>query len=158
SPGRRGFNGPEAPPATKASGRPLRVRVRVTAGPLLSWLRALVALGLIQAWPAGPAARGAESLKTEGRMPLWHHLPRRDAAGQILALPPPVDDQGKPQEARANPYSTAQTCGRCHEYEAIGRGWHFNAALGNVKAGRPGEPWILTDPATRTQIPLSYRG
>lgn len=105
-----------------------------------------------------PAALGAESLKTESRMPFLHHIPLRDADGQIISLPPPVDEQGKPQEARANPYSTAQTCGRCHEYEAIGRGWHFNAALGNVKAGRPGEPWILSDPATRTQIPLSYRG
>jgi len=91
-------------------------------------------------------------------MPFLHHIPLRDADGQIITLPPAFDDAGKPQEARANPFSTAQTCGRCHEYEAIGRGWHFNAAKGNVKAGRPGEPWILTDPATHTQIPLSYRG
>ena len=99
-----------------------------------------------------------ENLKTESRTPYLHHIPLRDAEGQIISLPAPLDEQGKPQEARANPYSTAETCGRCHEYEAIGRGWHFNAAKGNVKPGRPGEPWILTDPATHTQIPLSYRG
>ncbi len=107
-------------------------------------------------WPAG--TRGAENLKTESRMPFLHHIPLRDAEGQVITLPPAFDEQGKPQEARANPFSTAETCGRCHEYEAIGRGWHFNAAKGNAKPGRPGEPWILTDPATRTQIPLSYRG
>ena len=102
--------------------------------------------------------RAGENLKTESRIPFLHHIPLRDAEGQIISLPPPFDEQGKPQEARANPFSTAETCGKCHEYEMIGRGWHFNAAKGNVKPGRPGEPWILTDPATRTQIPVSYRG
>lgn len=87
-----------------------------------------------------------------------HHIPLRDVDGQIISLPPAFDEQGKPQEAKANPFSTAQTCGRCHEYAAISRGWHFNASQGNVKPGRPGEPWILTDPATHTQIPVSYRG
>jgi hypothetical protein len=106
----------------------------------------------------GPGVIGAENLKTESRTPFLHHIPLRDAEGQIISLPPAFDEQGKPQEPRANPFSTAQTCGRCHEYEAIGRGWHFNAALGNVKPGRPGEPWILTDPLTHSQIPLSYRG
>ncbi len=105
-----------------------------------------------------PTGAQGENLKTESRAPYLHHIPLRDAEGQIITLPPAFDDQGKPQEARANPYSTAQTCGRCHEYEAIGRGWHFNAAKGNSKPGRPGEPWILTDAATHTQIPLSYRG
>lgn len=106
-------------------------------------------------WPAG--ARG-ESLKTESRMPHHHVIPLRDAEDNIISPPPELDAQGKPQEARGNPYSTAKTCGRCHEYDIISKGWHFNAAKGNVKPGRPGEPWILTDPATRTQIPLSYRG
>src|SRR6266496_5953442 len=105
-----------------------------------------------------PAAFCGENLKTESRIPFLHHIPLRDAEGEIISLPAQFDEQGKPQEARANPFSTAETCGKCHEYEMIGRGWHFNAAKGNVKPGRPGEPWILTDPATRTQIPVSYRG
>src|ERR1043165_3077486 len=108
--------------------------------------------------PFLPVETRGENLKTESRMPFLHHIPLRDAGGQIITLPAAFDDQGKPQEAKASPYSTAETCGRCHEYEAIGRGWHFNATKANVKAGRPGEPWILTDPATHTQLPLSYRG
>jgi hypothetical protein len=126
--------------------RPLRIQ--------LSWL-ALLGSALLLV-PCSPAL--AENLKTESRMPFLHHIPLRDVDGQIISLPAAFDDQGKPQEPRGNPYSTAQTCGRCHEYEAIGRGWHFNAAKGNVKPGRAGEPWILTDPATHTQIPISYRG
>jgi hypothetical protein len=119
------------------------------------WIAIVAGATLWLAWPTGTCA---ENLKTESRIPFLHHIPLRDAEGELLSLPAPFDEQGKPQEARANPFSTTQTCGKCHEYEAIGRGWHFNAALGNAKPGRPGEPWILTDPATRTQIPLSYRG
>ena len=141
----------DKPAVTKPAGRR---RKRPLTGRF--WLGILG--GLTSSLALGPASNGAENLKTESRMPFLHHIPLRDAEGQILALPAPVDEQGKPQEARANPFSTAQTCGRCHEYEAISRGWHFNSAKGNVKSGRPGEPWILSDPVTRTQIPLSYRG
>ena len=104
------------------------------------------------------SAFGLESLKTESRMPHHHQIPLRDADGNILTPPPAFDEQGKPQEIKMPPYSPKQTCGRCHEYETISHGWHFNAALGTAKAGRAGEPWILTDAATQTQIPLSYRG
>lgn len=55
------------------------------------------------------------------------------------------------------PFSTKQTCGKCHNYETINKGWHFNAADENIPAGRPGQPWILTDAVTATQIPVSYR-
>lgn len=105
-----------------------------------------------------PGARAADSLQTGSRMPFHHVIPLRDAEGNMISLPPAVDEQGKPQEAKGLPFSTAQTCGRCHDYPMISQGWHFNAAKGTAKPGRPGEPWILTDPATRTQIPLSYRG
>jgi hypothetical protein len=54
------------------------------------------------------------------------------------------------------PFSTRQTCTKCHEYEKIAGGWHFNAA-DSVPHGRPGEPWILVDPMAATQIPVSYR-
>jgi hypothetical protein len=91
-------------------------------------------------------------------MPYRHVIPLRDHNGDMITLPPAFDEQGKPQEPRGSPFSTAQTCGRCHDYPSIAQGWHFNAASTNAPAGRPGEPWILTDPATRTQIPLSYRG
>ncbi|MCG8651912.1 MAG: hypothetical protein MI861_18880, partial [Pirellulales bacterium] len=55
------------------------------------------------------------------------------------------------------PYSSQKTCGRCHDYETISHGWHFNAFSPDAAAGRRGEPWIWTDPRTGTQLPLSYR-
>jgi len=100
----------------------------------------------------------AENLGTESRMAYRHVIPLRDLDGNMITPPAEFDEQGKPQEPRGSPFSTAQTCGKCHDYASISQGWHFNAAKEGVNAGRPGEPWILTDPATRTQIPLSYRG
>jgi hypothetical protein len=63
-----------------------------------------------------------------------------------------------PTDPKAAPYSPSRTCGRCHDYEAIARGHHFNASLDSAQPGRPGEPWIWIDTRTGTQIPLSYRG
>jgi hypothetical protein len=114
----------------------------------------LAALVLVLAPLPGPG----KDLTTESRLPFLHNIPLHDAQGRVISPPALLSDDGKPQDPKANPYSTAQTCGKCHEYEVISQGWHFNAALGNVPAGRPGEPWILTDQATHTQIPLSYRG
>ncbi len=62
-----------------------------------------------------------------------------------------------PAEENPRPYSPEKTCGRCHEYETIAHGWHFNAVFGNVDKGRPGFPWIWRDPRTGTYLPLSYR-
>ncbi len=62
-----------------------------------------------------------------------------------------------PADPGAAPYSPVHTCGRCHDYEAIGHGHHFNAAEESVAAGRPSEPWLWSDDRTGTQIPLSYR-
>lgn len=55
------------------------------------------------------------------------------------------------------PFSTKQTCIQCHDYSKISSGWHFNASDPTVDPGRPGEPWILVDPITATQIPVSQR-
>lgn len=55
------------------------------------------------------------------------------------------------------PFSTRQTCGECHTYEEIGKGWHFNATDPDVAPGRLSQPWILVDAGVCTQIPLSYR-
>ncbi len=54
------------------------------------------------------------------------------------------------------PYSPLNTCGRCHDYESISHGWHFNA-FADTQQGRPSEPWVWTDVRTGTQLPLSYR-
>ncbi|MEN8127427.1 MAG: hypothetical protein ABFR90_06435 [Planctomycetota bacterium] len=65
------------------------------------------------------------------------------------------------------PFSTRQTCGRCHDYAKIASGWHFNGhkseelndegELVKIDWGRPAQPWVLTDPVTRTQVPISGR-
>ncbi len=62
-----------------------------------------------------------------------------------------------PTDPKAPPYSPRRTCGRCHDYEAISLGHHFNAVQKSAEPGRPGEPWMWTDTRTGTQIPLSYR-
>ena len=62
-----------------------------------------------------------------------------------------------PDDELLLPFSTRWTCGECHSYGIISKGWHFNAADPNVVPGRPGQPWILADARTGTQIPLSYR-
>lgn len=55
------------------------------------------------------------------------------------------------------PFSTRWTCGDCHSYSIISKGWHFNAVDSNVVPGRPGQPWIFVDAGIATQVPLSYR-
>src|SRR5690606_5094141 len=55
------------------------------------------------------------------------------------------------------PYSPARTCGRCHEFDTIAHGWHFNATDPSVDPGRRGQPWIWSDPRSGTHLPLSYR-
>lgn len=62
-----------------------------------------------------------------------------------------------PTDPNAPPYSPVHTCGRCHDYEAISHGYHFNAMFEEARDGRRGEPWMWTDDRTGTQIPVSYR-
>jgi hypothetical protein len=62
-----------------------------------------------------------------------------------------------PDDPFSAPYSPAVTCGKCHEYQTMAAGHHFNAWREGAVAGRAGEPWIWVDPRTGTQLPLSYR-
>ncbi|KAF0151788.1 MAG: signal peptide protein [Ignavibacteria bacterium] len=55
------------------------------------------------------------------------------------------------------PFSTKYTCGECHSYEIINKGFHFNAYDRKVKPGRKGEPWIYVDWRNLTVIPVSER-
>jgi hypothetical protein len=67
-------------------------------------------------------------------------------------------DEIGPDDDPLLPFSTKQTCGGvCHSYDVIATGWHFNATDANVPPGRPGEPWILADGRSGTQIPISHR-
>ncbi len=76
----------------------------------------------------------------------------------LIPLVTEEGDEISPDDDPLLPFSTKQTCGGvCHSYDVIGSGWHFNAADANVAPGRPGQPWILADARTGTQIPISYR-
>lgn len=61
-----------------------------------------------------------------------------------------------PLAENPKPYSPEKTCGRCHEFDTISHGWHFNAVSSEAN-GRPGQPWIWSDERTGTHLPLSYR-
>jgi hypothetical protein len=87
-----------------------------------------------------------------------------DESDGSLAIPvhliPLLNEDGEkitPEDKPLLPFSTRQTCGACHSYNVINRGWHFNAPDPNIPPGRPAQPWILVDTATGTQIPLSHR-
>ena len=62
-----------------------------------------------------------------------------------------------PNAEQPMPFSTKWTCGECHSYGTISRGWHFNATDSNAPAGRPGEPWLYFNSKLGIQVPLSYR-
>jgi hypothetical protein len=89
-----------------------------------------------------------ELLRSDSRAPYVHRINLYDHDGQVI----------DPRDPDALPYSPARTCGKCHAYGQIHSGWHFNAGRADVDDGRPGEPWIFTDAATGTQLPLSKRG
>ena len=81
----------------------------------------------------------------------------RSVPVHLIGLRDEEGDKISPDDDPILPFSTSQTCGACHSYETIGKGWHFNAADVNAVPGRKGQPWIFVDTGTCTQIPLSYR-
>jgi len=112
-------------------------------------MRASIVLLTIGAVGLLAAPRGfADEPWDGGRTVPVHRLPLNDPAGQDIV----------PSMSSAQPFSTSKTCGTCHSYEKISAGWHFNAFSGKTPAGRAGEPWVLIDGLTGTQLPLSYRG
>jgi hypothetical protein len=95
---------------------------------------------------------------------------RADAERQVSPDPSRTDpihqipifdeDNGtiRPGDENVRPMSSRVTCNKCHDYSKIAGGWHFNSTAPGVAPGRPGEPWIVADVATGTQIPISARG
>ena len=71
------------------------------------------------------ALADSESEATKQRMPPWGACPPfqlRDEQGNVIN---PVADQNADK-----PYSPKQTCGQCHEYEKITKGYHFTQGAG----------------------------
>lgn len=89
-----------------------------------------------------------ELLKSDSRAPYVHRITLYDHDGAAI----------DPGDEFAGPYSPRMTCAKCHPYAIISHGWHFNAALDDAFAGRPGEPWLLVDPQTGAPLPISGRG
>ncbi|TWT92619.1 cytochrome c3 family protein [Neorhodopirellula pilleata] len=121
---------------------------------------AIVVAFLVLTASRGHAADGSRQFaRSDSDKRYLHHIDLYD------------NDNRKITSESTRPYSPENTCGRCHDYETISHGWHFNAFRnhtlrtassndGNGPAiddGRPGEPWIWTDERTGTQLPLSYR-
>ena len=86
-----------------------------------------------------------------------HRLGLLAEPGEQDAEPVEIDPNVDTAEEVLLPFSTRQTCGKCHSYGIINKGWHFNSVDPNAASGRPGQPWIYVDAKTGTQIPLSYR-
>src|SRR5215212_7746629 len=127
--------------------------MRPLAAALIALLVAPVLLFAQDAATSEPAATKAPPERTYSNSPFVHRIVLLDEDGAVIKAP----KQG--EEPNTKPVSLAKTCGKCHsDYDVMQRGWHFNFADRGVNPGRPGEPWILTDVQTRTQLPLSYRG
>lgn len=75
-----------------------------------------------------------------------HQIPLKDEFGQTIV----------PTERHPLPFSARWTCAPCHDYDIVRKGWHFDAGQASPP-GRPGEPWVLVDERTGTQIPVSFR-
>lgn len=119
----------------------------------MAWRRscALVTVVLLANLSAANRAPGAEESRfaaTYSRSQYVHWIELYDA----------MDQKIDPSDPHAPPYSPVFTCGRCHDYQAMSHGYHFNAMQKMQEPGRPGEAWIWTDTRTGTQLPLSYRG
>ena len=115
------------------------------AGVPRSCLAAMMVLSLWVPTLQVGAADGSKFAHSDGNARYLHHIHLYDANNRRI------------EPDSTTPYSTSKTCGRCHDYETISHGWHFNAFLSDSVDGRQGEPWIWTDPRTGTQLPLSYR-
>lgn len=115
---------------------------RTIASITLGWVSVAIVLVLAT---STIAADGSKYAHSDGNARFLHHIHLYDANNRRI------------EPDSTTPYSSSKTCGRCHDYETISHGWHFNAFLADSVDGREGEPWIWTDSRTGTQLPLSYR-
>lgn len=90
----------------------------------------------------------AQNYRTDSKAPYVHRISIYDGNVERIDI---SDTFG------AQPYSPRTTCGKCHNIDLIGKGWHFNSTSDSLDPGRKGEPWFWIEPSTRTLLPLSYR-
>ena len=83
------------------------------------------------------------------------HDGNRSSISHVITLYDEKDVEIKPNVSQPRPISMRNTCGKCHDYDAMASGWHFHSGSTNALSGRVGEPWVLTDTRIRTQIPIS---
>ena len=108
---------------------------------------ALVALQLLAASALAAGEAGDNFARTHSQAPYVHHIHLYDVNKKQI----------DPADPKAGPYSPLATCGKCHAYDTIAHGFHFNAADPAALHGRRGEPWVWVDRKTGTQLPLSDR-
>jgi len=110
--------------------------------------------------PVAAAENGQKLLGDESDGSRAHPIHRIELLaepGEEGAEPVKIDPDIDTAEEVLLPFSTRRTCGECHSYGIIKKGWHFNSVDPNAESGRPGQPWIYVDAKTGTQILLSYR-
>ena len=111
-------------------------------------VRASATVALVLLVCGSTRAQSSKFSTTNSRSQYVHWISLYDANKQEI----------DPDDPAAQPYSPAATCSKCHDYEVMSHGYHFNAIEPKVDPGRPGESWVWADEKTGTQIPLSYRG
>ncbi len=116
------------------------------------------AIVIVVAGVAWTASLGTGLWRTSGAWAADSRFAHSDSNARYLHWIDLYDADDRKITAESDrPYSSRKTCGRCHDYETVSHGWHFNAFSPDAVAGRRGEPWIWTDARTGTQLPLSYR-
>ena len=73
-----------------------------------------------------------------GRAHPIHRLTLLAEPAEQKAGPVEIDPNINTAEEVLLPFSTRRTCGKCHSYGIIKKGWHFNSADPNAESGRPG--------------------
>ena len=115
---------------------------------------AAAAVLLAMVAPALCAAPAIKAAKENSRSATVHRIPLYDDLDQPVAA---LNERSDGQAGAAEPFSLRTTCGKCHDYDVIRGGWHFNAADPKVEPGRPAQPWVLVDRATGTWLPITSR-
>ena len=97
---------------------------------VMGGVAALVGIGLFAALLLPPPVSGKE------RACVPFHLKTED--GKIIN---PLTGDNADQ-----PYSSRQTCGACHDYDKITKGYHFQQGWDKIKDDfNKKKPWVLSD-------------